>query len=321
VVIPVLNEQQHISECLRSVQAQDYPEDRIEIIVADGGSDDRTRSIVAAMATGDPRITLIDNPGRKQATGLNRAIAASRGEVIARLDGHAAWPPSHISQCVELLHMTGAANVGGTMDAIGETSVGAAIALATASPLGAGGARYRYADRVMETDTVFLGCFNRRALEKVGGYDEGLSIHEDYELNQRLRASGEKIVFSPEIPTKYWTRTSWKSLATQYFKYGSGKAQVAMSTPAVLRPYHLASPLLAASVPFVCAGMVSKRRRLTLLAITPYLGACIAAGWKAGRGAPPKVHTRVPFVFPVVHLAWGLGFWVGLLKGARYKLG
>ena len=98
VVIPVLDEERYLRRCLASVTAQTYPRKLIEVIVADGGSSDGTRDIVRAVASDDPRIRLIDNPRRTQAAGLNVAIAASSGEVIARLDGHAAWSPQHIER-------------------------------------------------------------------------------------------------------------------------------------------------------------------------------------------------------------------------------
>ncbi len=124
VVLPVLDEERHIEACLRSVLAQDYPPDQYEVIVADGGSMDRTREIVAAIAARDHRVRLIDNPGRTQAAGLNRAITESRGEVIARQDGHAEWAPDHLSRSVALLHSTGADNVGGRQEAVGEGASG-----------------------------------------------------------------------------------------------------------------------------------------------------------------------------------------------------
>src|ERR1700730_13478759 len=244
VVIPVLNEARYITGCLRSVQAQTYPANLVEIVVADGGSTDGTQAIVGELAHEDPRIRLVDNPGRTQASGLNIAIAATRGDVVARLDGHAAWPPGHLERCVELLELTGADNVGGTMMGQGETLVGQAVARATRSPFAVGGATYRYSDRQQEVETVWLGCFRRSALDRVGPYDETAAPHEDYELNQRIRDSGGLVIFSPDLPTSYWGRGSWPEVSAQYFKYGRAKVRVARRTPQVIRLYHLAPPAL-----------------------------------------------------------------------------
>ncbi len=315
VVIPVLNEEAHIEECLASVQAQDYPAERIEIVVADGGSTDRTRAIVERIAVSDPRITLVDNPGRNQAAGLNRAIAASSGTIVARLDGHAAWPATHIRRCIDLLRKTGADNVGGTMLAIGDGTVARVAAASTSSPFGIGGAHYRYADVEMQTDTVFLGCFRRAALERVGGFDEQAAPHEDYELNQRIRATGGRIIFSPTLPTTYWARDSWRGLARQFYRYGRAKARVARGNPSVLRPYHLVPPAAVATLPILAALCVRPAGRRLVAGVGGLYGAaCAVASAPAGRGQPLSVRALVPLAFPVLHASWGAGFIAGLVS-------
>lgn len=312
VVVPVLNEAAYIERCLESALAQDYPAELVEIVVADGGSTDATRHIVARMAEAEPRIRLVDNPGRNQAAGLNRAIAASSGEVVARLDGHAEWRPWHLTRCIAILAETGADNVGGTMEATGETDTGEAIARATSSPFGVGGARYRYATQQVDTDTVWLGCFRRQALERAGPYNESSPPHEDYELNHRIRASGGRIVFSPDIPTRYWARSSWPRFLRQYFAYGRAKARVARQTPAVVRPYHLVPVALVAGA--VLGMVIRPTRRAVGATAIAYVLACVGASIPAGDGATPGVRFRIPPAFAGMHLAWGAGFWAGLLE-------
>ena len=314
VVIPVLNEERHIRDCLDSVFAQDYPADWLEVVVADGGSTDRTRDIVAEYMAAHTSLRLIDNPGKNQAAGLNRAIAATRGEVIARLDGHAAWDPGHLRRCVDLLDRTGADNVGGRMAAVGETVVAAAVALATRSRLGVGGARFHYAASVAETDTVFLGCFRRSALDRVGPFNEAYPPHEDYELNHRIRRTGGRIVYSPEIATKYWARATWRGLVKQYFRYGRAKTRVARHAPGVIRPYHIVPPAMVLSLVPAALSLRSPHGRQVIGAVAGvYTALCLFAGARAGGQARAAVRRRVPFVFPVLHASWGAGFWAGLL--------
>jgi succinoglycan biosynthesis protein ExoA len=318
VVLPVLNEERYIEACLDSVLAQDYPPDRVEVIVADGGSSDRTRDIVSAVAARDPRIRLIDNPGRLQAAGLNLAIAASRGDVIARQDGHAEWMPDHLSRSVALLFSTGADNVGGRQDAVGEGASGRAIARAMSSPFGVGGARFRYSEHEEEMPTVFLGTFRRSAFERVGLFDEAYPPHEDYELNERIRDTGGRIVFSPDIRTKYQVRSGLQALGRQYFRYGRGKVRVARESPGVVRPYHLVAPALVAGIPAAVAMVLTGRgRRLALAGAAAYAASCVVAGQLAGRDEPLVVRVRIPAAFAVMHVAWGAGFWGGLIEAAR----
>jgi succinoglycan biosynthesis protein ExoA len=318
VVLPVFNEERHIEACLQSVLEQDYPRDRYEVIVADGGSTDRTRDIVGAIARRDPRVRLIDNPGRLQASGLNRAILASRGDLIARQDGHAEWAPGHLSRSVALLQSTGADNVGGRQDAVGEGPSGRAIARAMSSPFGVGGARFRYSGREAEMPTVFLGTFRRSALERVGLFDEAYPPHEDYELNERIRSTGGRVVFSPDIRTRYHVRSGLRALGRQYYRYGRGKVRVARASPRVIRPYHLVAPALVAALPVTAAMVVTGRgRRLALAGAGAYAVACLVAGQQAGRGESLEVRGRIPAAFAVMHVAWGAGFWAGALEAAR----
>jgi succinoglycan biosynthesis protein ExoA len=318
VVIPVYNEEQHIEACLRSVLDQDFPMDRYEVIVADGGSTDRTRAMVDAIASLHPNVRLIDNPGRTQASGLNRAILASTGEFIARQDGHAEWTRHHLSRSVELLVDSGADNVGGRADGVGRGRMGRAIACAMRSPFGVGGARFRYSTRAEAVATVFPGTFRRSAFERVGLFDEAYPPHEDYELNHRIRAGGGRVLFSPDIPTRYYVRDSIAELARQYFRYGRAKVRVARSTPAVIRPYHLVAPAVVASIPLLCGLVAAGRaRRIVLWGSLAYAAGGCAAGLCCSRGEPAAVRMRVPLVFPVLHGAWGLGFWAGIAEVAR----
>jgi succinoglycan biosynthesis protein ExoA len=317
VVIPVYNEERYIEACLGSVLDQDYPPDRYEVIVADGGSTDRTRAIVEAAATLHPNVRLLDNPGRTQASGLNLAILASRGEFIARQDGHAEWSRHHLRRSIEVLVQSGADNVGGRADGEGNSSIGRAIARAMSSPFGVGGARFRYSTEPEDAATVFPGTFRRTAFERVGLFDEAYPPHEDYELNHRIRQSGGRVLFIPEIPTRYHVRESMTGLARQYFRYGRAKVRVARASPGVIRPYHLAAPALVASVPAMLLLMATKRgRKLALAGTAVYVTACVAAGLQAGAGERAAVRLRLPMVFAVLHVAWGTGFWAGIAEAA-----
>jgi len=318
VVIPVFNEERHIEACLNSVLAQDYPVDQYEVIVADGGSTDRTRAIVENIAARNRVVHLIDNPGRLQAAGLNRAIIASHGSVIARQDGHAEWGSNHLRRSVELLLSTGADNVGGLQQAVGDGSSGRAIARAMGSPFGVGGAGFRYSGREQEMPTVFLGTFRRSAFDRVGLFDEAYPPHEDYELNHRIRSTGGRIVYSPDIRTSYHVRDGLAPFARQYFRYGRGKVRVARASPGVLRLHHLAAPALVAGIPVATLLATTRRGRwLSTAGAVVYASACVVAGQLAGPTEPLGVRARIPGTFVVMHVAWGLGFWAGVAEAVR----
>ncbi|HSN30791.1 MAG TPA: glycosyltransferase family 2 protein, partial [Kofleriaceae bacterium] len=256
IAMPAYNEEKYIEACIASVQAQDYPKDKIEILVADGRSTDKTREILARLSAEDPRIKMIDNPARLQAAGLGVLVKQSTGDIIVRMDVHAEYAPDYVRKCVEALERTGADNVGGAQRAKAKTFFQRALCAALASPLGVGGAKYRSEDAEGFVDTVFLGAFRRKVFETVGLWDPAAITNEDSELNQRILESGGQIFLSRDIVVHYFPRESLKTLAKQYYKYGRGRARTLLK----LGKY----PTLRPALPFlmVCGGAA-------LLAIPP----------------------------------------------------
>jgi succinoglycan biosynthesis protein ExoA len=315
IAMPAYNEEKYIEACIASVQAQDYPKDRIEILIADGRSTDRTREILATLAETDPRIRVIDNPERIQAPGLNRLVREARGDVLVRMDVHCEYAPTYVRACVETLERTGADNVGGAQRARARTTFQKALCAALTSPLGVGGARYRSSDAEGFVDTVFLGAFRRRVFETVGLWDPGAITNEDAELNQRLIAGGGQVYLSKDIEVYYYPRDSFKTLAKQYWKYGVGRARTLIKHGRFLN--------IRPMIPFlmVVGGatllLVPPLWPLAPLAFASYALATGAEAVRVGRtvglGAIPTVWA----VFPVLHASHGAGFASGLWRYLR----
>ena len=220
VVMPVLNEERHLEAAIRRVLDQDYPGE-LEVIIAVGPSNDRTHEIAEAIAAADPRIRVVDNPAARTPAALNLGIAAAKHEIIVRVDGHGELTDGYIRRAVELLDETGAANVGGVMDAQGTTPFEEAVAVAYTTRLGLGGSAFHLAaSPATEAETVFLGVFRKDALVAVGGFDESMHRAQDWELNYRLRTSGHKIWFSPELRVTYRPRSTLRALVKQMYETG-----------------------------------------------------------------------------------------------------
>jgi glycosyltransferase involved in cell wall biosynthesis len=315
IAMPCFNEERYIEACIASVQRQDYPPDRIEILVADGRSTDRTREVLAGLAAADPRIRVVDNPERLQAAGMNRLIAEARGDLVVRMDVHCEYAPSYVRACVEVMQRTGADNVGGAQRARARTRFQKALCAALDSPLGVGGAAYRSPDREGFVDTVFLGAFRRAVFEQVGVYDPRAITNEDAELNQRLLASGGRIFLSRDIEVYYYPRDSFRSLARQYFKYGQGRARTLLK--------HRKLPTVRPLVPFflVVGGGVlivtSPVQPATGPAFAAYAAACAVEAVRVGRKAGWSAVPLVWAIFPTLHVSHGLGFARGLLRYLR----
>lgn len=315
IAMPAYNEERFIETCIRSVQAQDYPRDRIEILVADGRSEDRTRAILADLAAEDPRIHVIDNPERLQAAGLNRMIREARGDIVVRMDVHCEYAPTYVRICVETLERTGADNVGGAQRAKARTGFQRALCAALTSPLGVGGASYRDANREGFVDTVFLGAFRKRVFEAIGLYDPRAITNEDAELNQRLLESGGKIYLSRDIEVHYYPRDSFTSLAKQYYKYGRGRARTLLKLGRF--------PTLRPVIPFlmVVGGVtllvVPPLWPVAVPALAAYALATGAEAVRIGRGLGPSGIATAWGIFPVLHVSHGVGFAAGLIRYLR----
>jgi glycosyltransferase involved in cell wall biosynthesis len=315
IAMPAYNEERYIEACIASVQAQDYPRNLIEILIADGRSTDRTREIIAALAAADPRIHLVDNPARLQAAGLGQMVKQATGDVIVRMDVHCEYAPDYVRRCVEVLERTGADNVGGSQRARARTAFQRALCAALASPLGVGGARYRSPDAEGYVDTVFLGAFLRRVFETVGLWDPGAITNEDAELNQRILDSGGQIYLSRDIVVHYFPRDSFKTLATQYYKYGRGRARTLLKLGRFpnLRPVAPFAMVVGATA-LVAVPPLWPLAPLAFATYALATGAeAVRVGGKVGASAIPMVWA----MFPVLHASHGVGFAAGLLQYLR----
>jgi glycosyltransferase involved in cell wall biosynthesis len=307
VVIPVRNEEQTIAAAITSALEQlDAPP--LEVIVADGDSSDGTRAAVMAIAHDDFRVRLIGNPERHTPAGLNAAIRAARGDVIVRCDAHSVLPADFVVTARNVLAETGADVVGGTMRAVGTGFWQRAIAVALTTPVGVGDARFHTGGPAGPVDTVYLGVFRRRALERVGLFDESLQRNQDYELNYRIRKAGGEVYFDPRLAVDYIPRSGLKALADQYRRYGMWKRLVLRRFPESLRWRQLAAPLLVVGL------LVSI---VILLVGRPLLAALVPGGYLltlVGTAIVELVRRRdfaalaLPLVLPTMHLSWAFGF-------------
>lgn len=317
VVVCTLDEEAFIEGCLRSIQAQSYPSDRITIMVVDGGSTDRTLELVHDLALHDRRIAVRNNPAGIQAAGFNVAIRESDTDIVSLASAHSLLSENFIEECVSELLRSGADNVGGKLVATGDLPVQQAIAAAMSSPFGVGGAAHHYASEPQDLLTVWPGCFRRSILDRVGLFRPDLVVHEDYELNYRIRAAGGRVRFSPKISATYFVRPSLQALARQYFRYGRAKAAVSRAVPGVLRPYHLVPPLFVGGLigAAILAPLLTFVRWVLLYVVVLYFLLLIVGGLKAGWSFSPASRLLAPVVLMTMHLCWGGGFLVGLVAG------
>lgn len=321
--MPVRNEADFIERSLGAVLRQDYPQDRIEVIVADGMSEDQTRNIIAKLTAEyeSGRVRVIDNPGKIAPTGLNAAFQVSHGEIIIRVDGHCVIPSDYVKRCVHYLYTTDADGVGGLIESVAETAVGRTIAQAMSSKFGVGNVGFRTGGKKLAVvDTVPFPAYSRRAIEDAGPYDEHLVRNQDDEYNYRLRKLGYKILLASDISSEYFTRSTITSTWLQYYQYGLYKVRVLQKHPRQMQWRQFVPFGLVASLSFSLFGaLFIKRLRYLVAVIAGIYGlANIVASFVVARRAGWSLLRLLPVTFAVLHFAYGLGFARGLVKFRRH---
>lgn len=317
VIIPCRNEEAFIDGCLASVIASDFPHERFEVLVVDGMSTDRTRAIVGRCLEKDRSIRLIDNPAQIVPTAMNIGIQQAKGDVIVRLDAHAVYPHDYISKVVDWLGKSGADNVGGVWltRPANSTAKARAIAIGLSHPFGVGNAHFRIgASEPRWVDTVPFGCYRRDVFDRIGMFDEELVRNQDDELNARLVRRGGRILLVPEIVSEYFARESLAKLWRMYYQYGYFKPLAARKLGGVMTVRQLIPALFVTAI--VAGGLLSWPFPVVRLLIGAVLLAyavgdivfAARAAWTQGL----LCVLWLTLVFPVLHLAYGVGFLKGL---------
>ncbi|MEO8092016.1 MAG: glycosyltransferase family 2 protein [bacterium] len=313
VIVPVLNEEAHIEGSIAAILSQRF-ERGLEVLVVDGGSDDRTPEITERLAGEDDRVRILANPGRRIPNALNIGLHAARGEYVVRMDAHTYYPPDYIARAVERFGGGGVDCVSGPQVPHGEDLWSSRVALALSTPLGIGGASFRNATTEIEVDTAFTGVWRRSRLLELGGWDEGWPINEDAELAARIQEAGGRYVCIPEMAARYVPRRSLSGLALQYWRYGMYRAKTARHHPTALRRSHVLPPFLAL---VLAAAVLAPGRagHLARRALLLYGGTVTVGTAQAARdGGDARDWVWIPVVFAVMHLSWGAGFLAGCAR-------
>lgn len=299
-VIAARNEERSLAAAVDSIFNQ-VGLSNIEVSLAIGPSRDKTLLVADQLSKRYPQLMVLENPSGGTSAGLNLAIAATSHDVVIRVDGHSVLPPDYGSLAVQVLAQTKAANVGGLMVAKGEGPIQSAIAYAYNSKVGLGGGAYHTGGNAGPVDSVYLGCFRREWLDRVGGFDEKWVRGQDWELNARIRSAGGTVWFDPRLQVSYTPRRNLSELALQFWRTGQWRGALTREAPRASRLRYWIPPL------FVVATLAG----FPLLAYAMFL-AFAAAGatelsWRSRALLVPVLAT--------IHYSWGLGFWIGLIKG------
>jgi glycosyltransferase involved in cell wall biosynthesis len=301
-VMPVRNEEKYLASAVESVFAQVAP-GKTELILAIAPSVDKTMAIAEELQSKFKNLKIVDNPTGDTASGLNLAIAAASYDVVVRVDAHSQLTENYLTTALEVLSETGAANVGGRMHAVGGSPLQQAVAFGYNNRVGLGGGSFHVGGKAGAAETVYLGVFQKSWLQKVGGFDPKWVRGQDWELNQRIRAAGGVVWFDPRLVVNYFPRSSLSALARQFYQTGVWRGALTRQAPFQSSIRYWIPPL------FVVAALFGFPLWLYLL----FIGLIAFNALELPNG----VKLRVLLVLPTMHFSWGIGFWVGLIRGAK----
>ncbi|MEM3036101.1 MAG: glycosyltransferase family 2 protein [Thermoplasmata archaeon] len=324
IIIPCRNEENFIGKCLDSIIENDYPKNKLEILIVDGMSEDNTRNIVKQYVEKYSFINIFDNKRKIVPVALNIGIQHARGEIIMRMDAHVIYERNYISQCVKYLKAYNSANVGGicyTMPGK-NTILGKAIAFALAHPFGVGNSYFRIGIKKPKfVDTVPFGCFKREIFEKIGFFDEDLIRNQDDEFSMRIIKSGGKILLVPDIVSYYYARDSLSKLWKMYFQYGYFKPLVARKIGVILTWRQLIPSAFVGSLIFF--SILSFFSKIFLFIFFSILFSYITVNMIFSSVLAIKKGLKyllfLPIVFATFHFSYGFGYLKGIFDFIFFK--
>ena len=324
IVIPTLNEERFLSRCLDSVINQSFPFEKMDVMVVDGGSLDKTKDIVKGYHEKHNNIRLLDNPKRIQSVAFNIGVANSKAPYIVRLDAHAFYKPYYIEGCIKgLKENSKRGNVGGQWDIQPQNdSLWATTnAILNYSKFGIGGATYRVGAEAGNVDTVPFGAFPRKMIEEIGGMREDLPRGEDNEYNSRIKKAGYDIYFDPQIECIYYARPTLKASCKQMFANGESIGHLFYIDRDSIGIRHLIPLFFVVGIIIGIAGsfiyspfLYALTAGLIIYYLCDFVASVIGAtkhGW--------RFFSPLFIMFPCVHISYGLGTIKGLIGGLKWQ--
>ena len=315
VVIPCRNEKAHIKECIRAIYKCELPERaEINVFVVDGMSDDGTREIVETLKNDYPSLRLVDNKKQLTPFAFNLGIyAGGKVDFVQIVGARHILSKNYLSRCIKKLETdTATWCVGGRIINEFVNRKGRIISIAMSTSFGMGLGNFRTLERSGFTDTVTSPMYPYWVFEKIGFFDEQLIRNQDDDFNYRITKDGGKIYYEHDISLKYYVRGNLKGLWRQFFQYGYWKVYVNKKHKAVTTMRQLAPPIfvlyLLATSPILMIGNYAMLFGSFPLTVYLLMNVLFSVRF-ADRS---KDIVQLMFVYPIMHVSYGLGYWKGI---------
>jgi len=318
-IIPILNEEKTLAQCLDSLLSLDYPKENIEILLAMGNSTDKTRPIAEGYSKRHYNVIILDNPTGNTAIGRNICIQHSTGEMLMNYSGHVVAEKNLLKELALRLQKepvdvaaVGCSNLSpGKQNFVGEVSGAGFLSFM-------GGRNFFSQNAVFPeeryTDHLSFSCYRKDFVEKVGGFDPVFWCGQDYELDIRLRKAGYKILYTPKTRVYHFKRDSVRLLWRQMYRYGIARAKMVKKHPDTLKFFHLLGP------GFIIGGILVLL--LTILGLLQlWVIPCLVVAYVLMSLVSTLQITRKPSVvvssvlfYLLVHVGYGAGFIRGIFN-------
>lgn len=315
IVIPAYNEENYIGKCLKTILDQDYPSQKYEVLIIDGGSQDKTKEIIGKYLN-KADIRLLYNSRRITSTALNIGIKESKGEVIVILGAHSYVGNDFLTQNINAINRSGAKCVGGTLINVGNNYISKSIAMALSSIFGVGNAYFRFTKKERFVDTVAYGAYLKDVFDEIGLFDERLERNQDIELNYRLKNKGYEFFLTPSIKIFYNCRKNMMEFIKQYFQTGFWNIKMLRTCPNSLSWRHFIPMIfvLFLGLSLLIAALNFYGRLLLSVILGMYFMLALIFSLVLALKHGLRYLPVLPLAFFILHLSYGIGSLVGILK-------
>jgi len=326
IIVPAKNEEQLIRSCIASLNALDYPKEKLEIIVVDGLSTDHTVDVARSLGA-----TVIRNEKQTVSPGRNIGFENAKGELIAFTDADCIVDQKWLSSCVNYFEKDeSVACVGGpNFTPEDESNFGKAVGFVFDQPVFAAGSIHaRELKEVKEVSSI-PGCnaiYRQAVLAKVMPLDESMLTGDDTLLNRKIIDFGYKLLYTPDVIVLHYRRPTPKRLWKQFYRYAIGRLQVGKKDKRLLNPMHI---LIGFSLPLallLLLFLILNKYFLFLSIII--LGGFLFLLYFSIRGMMKwksvSVGINIPFIIIIIMTAWSSGFlkeWIFPLPPSPLKGG
>ena len=319
IIIPCRNEERFIGKCLDSILNQNYPKDKLEILVVDGMSEDNTRNKIEEIKNRhqDKDIRILDNPDKITPKAMNIGIKSSKGDIVVLVCAHGFLDKEFLKWNVYHFNKIKKADaVGGKLSAISEDKLlSKAISFVSDSVFGSGGVRYRQrTNNGFIRDTLPFCAYRKESFDKFGMIDESFLRGQDGELNLRILKMGGLIYFSPKIKSYAYSRPSICGFCKQQFQYGYFKVKIAqkLGMMSVFRQYVPAIFVLSLILSGILGIFFQPFFYLLIIILLAYLLLNIVFSLEIAFKKGFKYLPASIVTFFVLHFGYGLGFLKGI---------